>query len=506
MERLRIEGFRSIKDSGKIDIKPITAIIGKNSCGKSSFIRFFPLLKQSLEKQISDSLLWFGDYVDFGDYTQIKPYFNKKASTKFEFSLYIRENYYLRRYCEGLKRNQKFLVTTCFTIQEKMISELNIEYCDQVIDIILEKNGSIKSINVNSEPYFFEQGSYVWKNEMIGIIPSITLNNKNNDFYFRYFRFENEEAEKRLKDLIKSIAKSNTGIESIEKLSEELTKIFSQEELIKYLSKYSQLKTVSEYFEKINTNDEIFKEINACSVMSLLPRLIYQINETLLHESENTHYLKPIRANVDRYYRVQGVSIDQVDSDGSNIPMVLYNLSNVHLENFEKWCEKKFGIIFSLSFESGHVSLVLKDGKNSTTNLADTGYGYSQILPIIVELWILSQKQSKDNLKHYCNTVVIEQPELHLHPAFQIKIINLFANIVNEARKNNIDIKIVFETHSETMINELGHLVEMKEIDINDVNILAFNKDEGITDITPMRFNKNGLIENWPLGFFSVGG
>ena len=36
-----------------------------------------------------------------------------------------------------------------------------------------------------------------------------------------------------------------------------------------------------------------------------------------------TSYLKPIRAMVNRYYRVQGISIDELDADGSNLPMIL---------------------------------------------------------------------------------------------------------------------------------------------------------------------------------------
>lgn len=39
MENLRVKGFRSINDSGIINIKPITAFLGKNSCGKSTFIK-----------------------------------------------------------------------------------------------------------------------------------------------------------------------------------------------------------------------------------------------------------------------------------------------------------------------------------------------------------------------------------------------------------------------------------------------------------------------------------
>lgn len=48
MEKIQIKNFRSIKDSGAIEIKPITVLLGKNSCGKSSFLRISPLLKPTL--------------------------------------------------------------------------------------------------------------------------------------------------------------------------------------------------------------------------------------------------------------------------------------------------------------------------------------------------------------------------------------------------------------------------------------------------------------------------
>ena len=68
VEKISVKNYRSISDSGNIDICPLTVVVGKNSAGKSSFIRLFPLLKQTLERKISDPLLWYGDYVDFGDF------------------------------------------------------------------------------------------------------------------------------------------------------------------------------------------------------------------------------------------------------------------------------------------------------------------------------------------------------------------------------------------------------------------------------------------------------
>lgn len=50
MINIRLRNFRSLKDTGIIELKPLSLLIGKNSSGKSSFLRFFPLIQQSLEE------------------------------------------------------------------------------------------------------------------------------------------------------------------------------------------------------------------------------------------------------------------------------------------------------------------------------------------------------------------------------------------------------------------------------------------------------------------------
>ena len=54
-------------------------------------------------------------------------------------------------------------------------------------------------------------------------------------------------------------------------------------------------------------------------------------------------------------------------------------------------------------------------------------------------------------------TFAIEQPELHLHPLFQARLADAFCNIVREARRSKSDLRLVIETHSETMVNRFGH-------------------------------------------------
>jgi len=66
---IRIENLRSLKDTGFIQIKPLTILLGANSSGKSTFLRSFLLFAQSVNKQLRGPISWFDDaMVDFGDY------------------------------------------------------------------------------------------------------------------------------------------------------------------------------------------------------------------------------------------------------------------------------------------------------------------------------------------------------------------------------------------------------------------------------------------------------
>jgi predicted ATPase len=46
MDSIRIQNLRCLSDTGFIQIKPITVLLGQNSSGKSTFLRVLPLLKQ----------------------------------------------------------------------------------------------------------------------------------------------------------------------------------------------------------------------------------------------------------------------------------------------------------------------------------------------------------------------------------------------------------------------------------------------------------------------------
>jgi len=73
LDKIQIKNIRSLKDSGQIALSPITLLVGENSSGKSTFLRLFPLIKQSISKQTDGPLLWAGDvddYIDSGSFAE----------------------------------------------------------------------------------------------------------------------------------------------------------------------------------------------------------------------------------------------------------------------------------------------------------------------------------------------------------------------------------------------------------------------------------------------------
>ena len=391
-------------------------------------------------------------------------------------------------------------VKIIITLSEKHISFLSIEFLDQMIEINMGTDEKIENILVNHSERNIDSSKYEWNRESRWLLPIIQRKETTNNTYFR--AWGDGYTEREIAKLLEKITRSNTKEDNLLDFAQRLMVCQSKEELKKDLSNNTTFISIANYFKNQDQSSELLDNINTLLVLGVLPELIHTINQVLSYEIKNIHYLKPIRASVNRYYRIQGLNIDHVDADGSNLAMILYNLKENERKSFEKWTQKSFGISFSVSDDSGHASLIIKNNENQSINLADTGYGYSQILPIIVELWLLLQKS--DDANNRSITVVIEQPELHLHPAFQAKVIDLFANIIKQAKKNSIDIKIIFETHSETMINRLGYLVYNKQLNTQDVNILAFQKNECETTVKHMNFDEDGLICGWPVGFFSV--
>ena len=131
--------------------------------------------------------------------------------------------------------------------------------------------------------------------------------------------------------------------------------------------------------------------------------------------------------------------------------------------------------------------IVHRDG-HQPLPLSAVGVGISQILPILV-MGLLAPSNT---------LLLVEQPELHLHPSVQARLGDFFLGL---AKCNK---QCLIETHSENLVNQLRyHIVQAGGQDKSDCLIYFVDQDElGAAKFEPVEISAQGNILNWPEGFF----
>ena len=149
--------------------------------------------------------------------------------------------------------------------------------------------------------------------------------------------------------------------------------------------------------------------------------------------------------------------------------------------------------------------ILLEDESGMEVNILDVGYGISQVLPIITQIIFGIQNSANSERRRKSrndNLLLIEQPELHLHPAAQAELANLF---VQYATANPlVSNKLLIETHSEHIIRKIQALIAKNEISSTLLKIYYVDKNtKGEATITDMELLPDGRFKNkWPSGFF----
>ena len=209
---------------------------------------------------------------------------------------------------------------------------------------------------------------------------------------------------------------------------------------------------------------------------------------------------------------MRNLAVDEVDFQGKNLPIFINSLGQRKRE-FNNWTLENFGFSVETDRSGGHLSLKIKL-KDSTKliNLSDTGFGYSQILPIITQLWELSsrKKTESDDFQLFDQTtplvIAIEQPELHLHPSVQAKLAKAFVASIDLARENGNELQLILETHSEKIVNYFGKAIAKNKLSPDNVSVILFerNPDSGVTTVKNSTYDSEGFLLNWPYGFFDA--
>ena len=142
----------------------------------------------------------------------------------------------------------------------------------------------------------------------------------------------------------------------------------------------------------------------------------------------------------------------------------------------------------SVAADSTLYQVKLKRYKRSHEVLiTDLGIGVSQVLPVLVLCYYVPEG----------STIILEQPELHLHPSVQAGLADVFIDVVK-----NRNVQILLESHSEHLLRRLQRRIA-EEVFAPDDAALYFCELQGReSKITPLNLNLFGDIDNWPDDFF----
>jgi hypothetical protein len=258
---------------------------------------------------------------------------------------------------------------------------------------------------------------------------------------------------------------------------------------------------------RYSDNAELVGELNQLGFANWIVAILYELSATISETLDNTLYIGPARAPSVRFYRYQNLAVSEIDSDGKNFPMFLNSLRKDQIADLSSWIERLFGYGVSVENSGGHVSInVISEGK--TTNIVDTGYGVSQILPVLGQIWWAARRPQNRWRTNSDVMVAIEQPELHLHPAHQALLADALAGVGTIPRSPDAPVsklRFLIETHSEALINRFGELISKQMISPDNVQILIFDDSKGegrVTQVTTAQFGVSGELIDWPYGFF----
>jgi len=250
---------------------------------------------------------------------------------------------------------------------------------------------------------------------------------------------------------------------------------------------------------------EVLKPIRRRSEVMLLDGAITEVTRFF---ASKIRYLGPLRADPQASQKFAPSSeLDDVGAKGEYAAAVydanqnaIINWYNPHNKQAEAGTLKEaldswvryLGIANQVKIEaagqSGFSWWVVSEEDDVAFPLSAVGVGVSQILPILV-MGLLSPSGT---------LLMVEQPELHLHPSVQARLGDFFIGL-SKCKK-----QCLIETHSENLVSQLRyHIVEAGGTENSNCMIYFVDQDEkGAASFEQVEISPNGNILNWPDGFF----
>lgn len=486
LDALRLRNFRSLRDTGEVKLRPIVLLVGANSSGKSSFLRFFPLLRQTAEAASSAPLLWYRDqgYVDFGDFRNTLFRGAERPVLEVDASM----------------EDVRFTAQIEAQNGHSRLREFHVEIWGHTFALTPNDDGSLRLARAVNGEALVES----LPGEFIGLMPELR---DGVDELQRH-------GTRRLKEIIWERAHGNTTDETLEDIADHL-RAGPVEGVRQTMAEVEGTPGTSFWTQNIRhipDTDPYVRRLQHAAILRDLGESIDSLRGDWGALSRGVRYIGPFRSDPERFYRKEEIAVGEIARRGDNLAMFMHSLSRTEGQEFSAFVREHFGFGVSASVEGSHVVLKVDapGASGPAYNLVDMGYGISQLLPIVAQCWIADRAVAGGGgprARRIPSILAIEQPELHLHPHHQYQLADMFAGLTRAFRGTDRAVPLLIETHSEAMIHRFGELVEQGAeagLSPRDITVLLFEKrpESEETIVRQTEFDADGVLKNWPLGFF----
>lgn len=218
---------------------------------------------------------------------------------------------------------------------------------------------------------------------------------------------------------------------------------------------------------------------------------------------ETLYYLPAARvSSLDSYSYNQNEN-DVLGTDGSMVYELFYNHQSDTLQGgliadkntftfggqVNYWLKKLTGYLLEVTFSNNNYNVLFKSEalEGRTLRPFNVGTGVSFIASVIIATLAATEK----------DVVIVENPELHLHPKAQAELTDFFCFVANSG------VQIFIESHSDHVFNGLRRNIAKGETKPEDVQIAYFqSQSNGITNVHSIGIDAHGDLSDFPVGMF----
>jgi predicted ATPase len=469
--RMRLENFRLFRDSGWFTLAPLTCVVGRNSSGKSSIVSSLLLLRQSVEEQALGSapmaLTLSGPYCDLGNYSDVVYDHDESAEISFSFEASVTALASDQRARRG--QLVEFSVPRPLPVMRS--------YFGRWLDTkLLPRKGAVAvRLSFAADERFGPSLSRL----------EITVSRLGTASFVR-----------------------TTGLERSQHWRVYTTDLPRQSLALRPRARSFfptiEIRSASYSHSAPRTKRRIRTFVAACQAM------LRHVSDALTLSNQ----VGPFRTPPERRY-AGGVSASRSGPSGEQavgllITEALLRASGQRpLHRAVSFWVKHLGLARTLDVKDLAKRLNLFEvgirgaRQGTKSNLADVGFGISQVLPVLVQ-GLITQRGG---------IYVVQQPEIHLHPDAQAALADFFIYLASEG------VMVVVETHSEYLLLRIrlrlaegGRPIKFRRLftaeaarplAVDDVSILLTGSDQKESTVKELEINDSFQFANLPPGFMS---